>query len=328
MWAGSVPVFRRMRYKKGVVRVNKPTALLLLLFLVFSSAMLGYGIAGGRGEAVPAPETQVYVNDRPLDFSVPPHRLEDRIMLPLREVFESMDFRVKWVAESRKALLQGYGRGMAVFPESPLFSVNGAVSRFSEPPFIVAGRMMVEPGFLQESLGEEGSVCLAEEGMVRIVFEEKEKASDYPPEFKEKVFKARFIGVLPSAEKVEVGEEFEVRFTAPLIEDIHAYEVRFVFDAEQLEVLGFHSPSFVPGKTFSMEEIDQIEGEAVYTQAWLGSNTEKMPQETLVVMHLKALRPGTIELKQEALRVEIRDSSNRGIPLLLEARNVQVKNHQ
>lgn len=108
-------------------------SLMLALIIVFSMA----GIASA------AQEIQIMVGGETLYPDVPPTIINGRVMLPVRDVFESIDARVSYDSATRTVTAVRKGVTVQFVIDSTIMKVNGEEKAIDVPATIVNGRTLV-----------------------------------------------------------------------------------------------------------------------------------------------------------------------------------------
>lgn len=76
--------------------------------------------------------------------------VDGRILAPVRFVADLFNLNVQWDSENNQVLLEGYGRMVAIEPDSNLVAVNGTQTVIPTIPHIIAGRTYVPLRILSE----------------------------------------------------------------------------------------------------------------------------------------------------------------------------------
>jgi hypothetical protein len=119
---------------------------------------------------------QVEVNGRPLSFRVPPMSVQDRTMVPLREIFEALNARVRWNATSRTISATKDGIAVELGIGETNATVNGQSVLLDVPAMILRGSTMVPIRFISEALGAD--VKWSETTQTVSIFADHQVASD------------------------------------------------------------------------------------------------------------------------------------------------------
>jgi hypothetical protein len=309
--------------KRNVIKIIilQTTVLLLLAGLFFP---------GGRSWVFAgSPSPAVYCNGEALKFDVPPLFCQEIPVFPLRGIFEERGFTVMWEPSAKKVVLIGPGRVVYLYPGNPLFSVNGVVYRMARPPVIVQGRIMVAMGFLEQSADLEEMIWDEKGGVLHLKGSsegaEGPGQAPLPGEDEVKKYDVSFIEVLlPAGEQAVAGENFKIIITAPFVQGIYAYAVRFSYNPEQIEVRELKNPSFNPRRDFSWKRIDSAAGMAEYLQTTLGYLEKIPPRDPLIVLEARALREGVLSLPGDALEVIMLDNTAAPMPAGLEEKTLWI----
>lgn len=102
---------------------------------------------------------RVLLNNKPMAFEVDPFILEDRVMVPMRPIFEALGAKVEWDSKSKRVTARGkgdmviltIGSKTAFRYRSGVDSVTKAVD-MDVAPIIVKDRTVVPLRFVSESL--------------------------------------------------------------------------------------------------------------------------------------------------------------------------------
>lgn len=310
-------------WKKNSVRLVSFFLLLVFLQAAFRGAVRVHG-ASFAGTA-PPPPVAVYLNGRLLNFDVPPLLKEGSLMLPLRRLFEEMGYRVTWEAEARRAVLNGFGRIVVLYPHNPLYTVNGVVYRTANLPFIERGRLMVGLDFLRESAVLEKLVWEAAEGKLYLEYRRGPGShGELPPEAQQ-YRRAGFVEVLlPPGNRIQVGETFEVVLAAPFVRDVFSFEVSFFYNPEVIKVKDVKNYTYNPAEEFYLKRINNQEGMIKYTQTYLGYRENIPPRSHLVVIEAVPFREGAVPFMEGNLKVVLFNNRAAEIPVALENKTLYI----
>ncbi len=266
----------------------------------------------------------VVLNEEQLHFDVEPRLEDDQVYLPLRKVFETMGYLIQWDDELRRITIHGRERVMVLYPESELYSINGTVKRMEQLIFVEDGRSLVNLDFLQELALADEVKWDEEEAFLQVTYTRGEIPADELLENELEDRYANFIEVRLQEEVIEQGDVFQVHVGAPFIPDIHTYEIRFSYDPELIQVQDLKNPAHRSMDEHSLQEIDDEEGQAVYTQSLLGYKEEIAARKDLVLLEGKALQAGKVPFDQEALKVVLLDNRGREIPVSKEEVSLEI----
>ncbi len=253
---------------------------------------------------------------------------EESSLFPLRPIFERMGYGVIWEAENKRAVLVGFGRQIVLYPQNPLFAINGIVFRQERPPLIEGGRLVVGLDFIQQAAGVSELFWDEDGGLFQVSFKEGGRlwpadgglelnsAGEYPTRFLEVL--------LPEENRAAIGQSFEVKIGAPFVKGIQSYEIRFFYNPELIKIKDIRNPLYRQSEEFYMKRIDNKEGVAEYTLTKLGSGGDIPPRQTLVVIDAVAFRQGTVPFIKETLYAELRDGAAAKIPTAIEEKNLSI----
>ena len=112
----------------------------LLTFNVFGTTVADTGI-------------KVVINGKTVAFDVPPQNINDRVLVPLRAIFEEVGAEVFWdsATETVTAIRGNTVVNLTIGDNRP--TVNGNVVAIDQPGIIVDGRTLVPLRFVAEAHG-------------------------------------------------------------------------------------------------------------------------------------------------------------------------------
>lgn len=96
-------------------------------------------------------EISVYINDNRLEFDVPPQIINDRTMVPMRKIFESLGAVVTWDEPSRTATGKKGDVVVNVSIDSKILFKNGVPKTLDVAPALIDGRTLVPVRAIAES---------------------------------------------------------------------------------------------------------------------------------------------------------------------------------
>ena len=85
----------------------------------------------------------VYLDGEQIQFDVPPQIINDRVMVPLRTIFETLNASVDWDDETKTVTASKEGISITLTIDSPLMYVNNSAVVLDSPACIVDGRTLV-----------------------------------------------------------------------------------------------------------------------------------------------------------------------------------------
>ena len=121
--------------------MRKKLLSLLLALLVLSTASAAVGSA--------APEVKILVDGSVLETDVQPIIINDRIMLPLRVIFEKIGAKVSWDESERKITATLNDTETELWIGKNEARVNEEFREIDSPAFISEGRTMVPLRFIE-----------------------------------------------------------------------------------------------------------------------------------------------------------------------------------
>ncbi len=102
----------------------------------------------------PVPDRiNVNYNGEYIYFDYPPIMINDRVMLPLRKIFEFFTMQVDWNQETSTAIISNESCKIEVTENSATAKVNGNEKKLDAPAPVINGRMYVPVRFIAESIG-------------------------------------------------------------------------------------------------------------------------------------------------------------------------------
>lgn len=104
------------------------------------------------GAAFAQTDIRVAVDGEVIDFENDPVVMNDRTLVPFREIFELFDAEVSWNPEDRSVLATKDGREIRLAIGSEDATVNGAPTALDAPPVIIDSRTYVPLRFIAEGL--------------------------------------------------------------------------------------------------------------------------------------------------------------------------------
>ena len=95
----------------------------------------------------------VYVNGEKLEFDVAPVLLNDRTMVPMRKIFETLGATVSWNNDTETASGVRNGVRVSVSIDDPNAFIDGKKTTLDQPPVLLDGRTLVPLRFIAEAYG-------------------------------------------------------------------------------------------------------------------------------------------------------------------------------
>ena len=124
-----------------------------------SRTLLDYGFAEAaardavRAEAVETKSISVTLDGIPIDFEVNPQIINDRVMVPMRSIFEALDAYVIWDAEGRKVYAITSRKDLIILEiGSDTIILNEEPQIIDAPAQIIGNRVLVPLRFVAEML--------------------------------------------------------------------------------------------------------------------------------------------------------------------------------
>lgn len=97
-------------------------------------------------------EITVLLNGQPLYFDVQPVMESNRVLVPLRAIFEALDSDISWDNETQTVIASG-NKVIVLQIDSDIAFVNGEKKQLDVPARLVNGRSMVPLRFVGEAVG-------------------------------------------------------------------------------------------------------------------------------------------------------------------------------
>ena len=104
-------------------------------------------------EITPEAPSYVAVGGKLLGFSVPPVTERDRILVPMRFLFEKLGAQVTWDPETLGATAEVNGQTVTFFIDQLTAWTGGEPAEMEVPARLIQDKTMVPLRFLSESLG-------------------------------------------------------------------------------------------------------------------------------------------------------------------------------
>lgn len=122
--------------------------------LVFSSLGIFENKANAKnGQVYPKPQMKVQINGETLSMTDKPVIVNGRVLLPMREMYESLDAKVSWNKSKLEAGAEIAGRDIDMTIGNSRATVDGQTVTLDSPPILYKYRTYVPFRFLAESIG-------------------------------------------------------------------------------------------------------------------------------------------------------------------------------
>jgi len=125
--------------------IKKLLAAVLVFILAFT---LMSGTLASASDTI-----RVTVNGQLLELDQPPVIVNNRTLVPVRGVFEALDFNVQWNPDARQAVLTRDGYEVIITIGSDYFTTNGERIDLDVPAQIISARTMLPLRAVLESVG-------------------------------------------------------------------------------------------------------------------------------------------------------------------------------
>jgi len=116
----------------------------------FIAVFLAVGMFSGAGYA--QSDIGVQLNGQVIEFENEPVIINDRTMVPFREIFEYFDANVEWNSKDRSVTAKRDGKTVYLTIGSADAKVDGKAAKLDSPPVIIGSRTYVPLRFIAEGL--------------------------------------------------------------------------------------------------------------------------------------------------------------------------------
>lgn len=99
------------------------------------------------------PVPQVMLNSKPVSFKVSPRMVNNRLLVPLRSVFETIGSTIKWDQATQTASISRHNLAIMLPINSATATVNGKAWKLDVPAQVSQQQILVPLRFVAESLG-------------------------------------------------------------------------------------------------------------------------------------------------------------------------------
>jgi len=103
--------------------------------------------------AVVKPQIKVYFKDTIIRFEQPPFIVDNRAMVPMKQIFEAIGMKVQYISASKKIIAKDAKNEIILTIGSDKAIVNGVVMNLDVPVISLSGRTMVPLQFIEQSIG-------------------------------------------------------------------------------------------------------------------------------------------------------------------------------
>lgn len=107
----------------------------------------------GKQHTYNKPPITLEIDNQKIEMDMPPVQIDERTLVPTREVFEPMGASVEWKAAEKKVFINHGNKLIVLEVNNPDAWVEGASQKLDVPPKIINGKLMLPLRFLGESLG-------------------------------------------------------------------------------------------------------------------------------------------------------------------------------
>ena len=102
-----------------------------------------------------AASIRIFLDDKAVSFAEAPFIENDRVLVPMRGILESLGYSVAWQEESKTVLAEKDEIQISLHPDEKTATVNGKAVSIDAPAKIRNGRTFVPLRFLAEYSGAE-----------------------------------------------------------------------------------------------------------------------------------------------------------------------------
>ena len=129
-----------------------------MIYLIFVFTILSFSAYADDTEGFPSEiwgkEYVIFVDNEYVKYDVAPIVENDRVLVPVRAIAETLEMEVSWDAKAQKVTLSGANKIIELIIGKKEASVDGDTVQIDIPARIVNGRTMVPLRFVGESLGK------------------------------------------------------------------------------------------------------------------------------------------------------------------------------
>lgn len=127
--------------------IKKIFALLLVMSMVFTMTTFA------------TDEITVLIDNEKIEFDVPPQIINERTMVPMRKIFETLGATVEWYGKTQHIVAKKNELNILMEIGKPTFSVTNVITgeikeiELDSPPIIINERTLVPARAISESIG-------------------------------------------------------------------------------------------------------------------------------------------------------------------------------
>ena len=135
--------------------MKKILCAVIAVFMIGASTAFA---APDTDDAQATSEISVEINGQAISFDVPPQIINDRTMVPMRKIFETLGAKVEWLAQTRQILAIKGEDAIVMQIDAPVILKNSFADGNEErvaldvAPIIIDGRTLVPVRAVSESL--------------------------------------------------------------------------------------------------------------------------------------------------------------------------------
>lgn len=124
----------------------KKNLTIFLAFLIYITSILG--VAADN-------DITVKIGEQPIVFDVPPQIINNRTMVPMRKIFETLGATVEWDQNTKTVTSTKGGTTVSLTIDNPKMSVNGNIVTLDTPACIIDNRTLVPVRAIAEAFQTE-----------------------------------------------------------------------------------------------------------------------------------------------------------------------------
>lgn len=124
----------------------KKNLTIFLAFLIYITSILG--VAADN-------DITVKIGEQPIVFDVPPQIINNRTMVPMRKIFETLGATVEWDQNAKTVTSTKGGTTVSLTIDNPKMSVNGNIVTLDTPACIIDNRTLVPVRAIAEAFQTE-----------------------------------------------------------------------------------------------------------------------------------------------------------------------------
>lgn len=148
-------IYRNPSYRKSMNEVDQSTEKSIPEVAEFLNGAKEIDFLNIRDQSLleEVSQIKVVINGKELSFDQPPIMENDRVMVPIRTIFEALGYTVDWYGDTQTAIAHKENNTITVQINNPEISYNRGTYSFDVSPKIVSGRTLVSVRAISECAG-------------------------------------------------------------------------------------------------------------------------------------------------------------------------------